>query len=151
MELFIPLSILLIMIILGLLVLSYIKPNFFLNIPQRRFFKKLQQVIPDNYIVLSRFPLNHVVDVNALKREYRQKINRKVVDFVIFEKQNLKPIIVIEYDGKTHDREDRQIRDEFIDKVLKSAGIKIIHIKHQQNINFKEIKNKIDDILKTLA
>ena len=174
MEFLTTFSMLLIVIILGLLVLyldrhfdllqkiqkqlqgkeqklPYKKQDFLLNIPERKFFEGLQQIIPNNYVIFPQIPLSSVVDVSTLKREfwtYQNKINRKIVDFVIFEKQYLKPIIVIEYDGKTHYREDRQIRDEFVDKVLESAEIKIIHIKHQQNINFEEIKNKINDILK---
>ena len=134
--------------------LPYKKQDFLLNIPERRFFEELKQIIPDNYVVFPQIPLGSVIDVNTSRREfwtYQNKINRKIVDFVIFEKQYLRPVIVIEYDGKTHYKEDRQIRDEFVDKALKSAGIKILHIKHQQNINFEEIKNKINDSLKVLT
>jgi len=94
---------------------------------------------------------SNIVQVLSSKKEfwtYQNKINRKRIDFVIFKKQYLTPIIVIEYDGKTHNRSDRQKRDRFVDKVLYSVGIKSLHIKHQKNIDFEELKNKINELMK---
>lgn len=59
----------------------------------------------------------------------------------------MKPVIAIEYEGKTHNRSDRIERDDFVNKVLSSAGIKILHINHQKNIDFEGIKNKINELL----
>jgi very-short-patch-repair endonuclease len=130
--------------------LPFKRKYFLLNIPERQFFEGLQQIVLAEYIVFPQIVLSNIVQVTATKKEfwtYQNKINRKTIDFVIFEKQYLKPIIAIEYDGKTHNRSDRQKRDNFVDKVLNSAGIKSLHITHQKNINFEEIKNKINELL----
>ncbi len=130
--------------------LPFKKKDFLLNIPERQFFEGLQQIIPAEYIVFPQIVLSNVIQVTSTKKDfwaYHNKINRKTIDFVIFEKQYLKPIIAIEYDGKTHNRSDRQERDDFVDKVLNSTGIKSLHIKHQKNINFEEVKNKINELL----
>lgn len=131
--------------------LPYKRKDFLLTTPERNFFEGLQQIIPNNYVVFPQIVLSAIVNTTATGKEfhgYRSKINKKTVDFVIFEKQYLKPIIVIEYDDKTHYRKNRQIRDSFVDRVLKASEIDIIHIKYQQNINFEEMKNKINDILR---
>ena len=94
--------------------------------------------------------MSNIIQVTSSKKEfwtYQNKINRKTIDFVIFEKQYLKPVIAIEYDGKTHNRSDRQERDDFVNMALESAGIKSLHVKHQKNINFEEVKNKINELL----
>lgn len=130
--------------------LPFKRKDFLLNIPERKFFEGLQQIIPVEYVVFPQIVLSNIVKVSSSRKEfwtYQNKINRKTIDFVIFEKQYLKPIVAIEYDGKTHGRKDRQERDIFVNKVLESAGIKSIHISHQKNINFEEIKNKINELL----
>ena len=130
--------------------LPFKKKDFLLNIPERKFFEDLQQIIPAEYIVFPQIVLSNIVKVSSSRKEfwtYQNKINRKTIDFVIFEKQYLKPVIGIEYDGKTHNRKDRQERDEFVNRILESAGIKSLHVKHQKNINFEEVKNKINELL----
>ncbi|NMC51966.1 DUF2726 domain-containing protein [Candidatus Kuenenbacteria bacterium] len=131
-------------------VLPFRRKDFLLNIPERQFFEGLQQIIPAEYIVFPQIVLSNIIQVTSSKKEfwtYQNKINRKTIDFVIFEKQYIKPIIAIEYDGKTHNRSDRQERDDFVNMALESAGIKSLHIRHQKNINFEEIKNKINELL----
>ena len=131
-------------------VLPFRRKDFLLNIPERQFFEGLQQIIPAEYIVFPQIVLSNIIQVTSSKKEfwtYQNKINRKTIDFVIFEKQYLKPVIAIEYDGKTHNRSDRQERDDFVNMALESAGIKSLHIRHQKNINFEEIKNKINELL----
>jgi len=131
-------------------VLPFRRKDFLLNIPERQFFEGLQQIIPAEYIVFPQIVLSNIIQVTSSKKEfwtYQNKINRKTIDFVIFEKQYLKPVIAIEYDGKTHNRSDRQERDDFVNMALESAGIKSLHVKHQKNINFEEVKNKINELL----
>jgi hypothetical protein len=38
------------------------------------------------------------------------------------------PLIGIELDDKSHQRPDRQARDEFVDRVFAAAGLPIVHI-----------------------
>ncbi|MFA4941021.1 MAG: DUF2726 domain-containing protein [Patescibacteria group bacterium] len=128
---------------------TYKKKEFLLNIPERKFFENIQQIIPDNYVVFPQIVLGSIVNVNNSVRSfwtYQNKINRKTIDFVIFEKPYLKPVLAIEYDGKTHDSPKRQRRDYFVNNTLKSAGIKIIHIRHSDNINFEIIKENLNNI-----
>ncbi len=130
--------------------LPFKRKDFLLNIPERKFFESLQHIIPAEYVVFPQIVLSNIVKVSSSRKEfwtYQNKINRKTIDFVIFEKQYLKPIVAIEYDGKTHNRSDRQERDAFVNRVLESVGIKSLHIRHQENINFEDIKNKINELL----
>lgn len=130
--------------------LPFKRKGFLLNIPERLFFEGLQKIIPDEYVAFPQIVLSSIVEVTSTGKEfwtYWNKINKKTIDFVVFEKQYLKPIIAIEYDGQTHNRSDRQTRDDFVNKALNSASIKSLHIKHQKDINFEEVKNKINELL----
>jgi len=61
-------------------------------------------------------------------KTYFYKIQAKHVDFVLCD-QKLVARHIIELDDSSHDREERQTRDKFVDKVLKSVGYNIIHVK----------------------
>jgi hypothetical protein len=128
----------------------YKKKEFLLNIPERKFFEELQNIIPNNYTVFPQVILSSIVSVDSPRNKfwkYQNKINRKTIDFVIFDKPYYKPILAIEYDGKTHDYPNRVKRDLEVSRILEKSGIKNFHVKHQENINFDEIKNKINEVL----
>jgi len=122
----------------------YKKKEFLLNIPERRFFEELQKVVPNNFVTFPQVVLSNIVEVDSPRDKaykYRNQINRRVIDFVIFEKPYYKPILAIEYDGKTHNHQSRRERDFKVNKILESSGIKIIHVQHRENINFDNIFN----------
>lgn len=58
------------------------------------------------------------------------KIKSKHVDFVIYDAQMQNIRVVIELDDSSHDRKDRQERDEFVDFILNDCGIRIIHTRY---------------------
>lgn len=128
--------------------LPFKKKNFLMNIPERKFFEELRRVIPQNYEVFPQVILGSIVYPDS-KYEYnklRNKINRKTIDYVIFEKPYYKPVIAIEYNGRTHNYPNRIERDSEVKKILDSAGIKNFPVWHS-NINFEAIKSKINEIL----
>ncbi len=63
---------------------------------------------------------------NPKYKTYFYKVQAKHVDFVLCD-EKLVARCVIELDDKSHDTEERQKRDSFVDEVLKSVGYKIIH------------------------
>lgn len=130
--------------------LPFQKKEYLLNIPERDFFENLQNKLPTEYTIYPQISLNSIIQVSIKWKEfwnYHNKINRKILDFVIFEKKYLHPIIAIEYDWKTHNREDRKERDLFVDQALEAAWIPIIHVKHQSKIDYPTIMNEIEELL----
>lgn len=63
---------------------------------------------------------------------YRNKIDRKHVDFLLCDPQTVRPILGIELDDKSHQRPDRQARDRFVDKVFAAARLPVVHVPVQQ-------------------
>jgi len=124
--------------------LPYIKKEYLMTKAEHEFFKILQQVVQDKYYIVPQVQLSNLVQVEKPKRwEYsvRNKIDRKSVDFVLFNKENFTPHLVIELDDSSHLREDRQKRDNFVDRILSKAGIKIIHTNN--NHDFEELAKTI--------
>jgi hypothetical protein len=60
---------------------------------------------------------------------YRNKIDRKHVDFLPCDPATMKPIMGVEMDDANHARRDRQDRDEFVDQVSKAAGLPLLRVR----------------------
>ncbi len=132
--------------------LPFKRKEFLMNTPERRFFEELTKNTPNNYVVFPQVVLGSIVETTAPKNEaigWRNKINRKTIDYIIFELPYYKPVIAIEYDGKTHNYSNRMKRDQEVKNILDSSGISNFHVKHSNNINFEEIINKINELLST--
>lgn len=131
-------------------IFPYQKKKYFLTPTERKFFEILLQIINNQYFI---FPQVHIASIVEVKKgqqnyiSYFNKIIRKSFDFVIFDKQNLNVLLVIELDDKTHERPDRMDRDANVNKIAEQAKLKILHIKPQDNYNIFELTKIIYDIL----
>jgi very-short-patch-repair endonuclease len=126
--------------------LPYVKKDFLMTKAEHEFFKVLQEIIKDKYYIIPQVQLSDIVQVEKYEKQkqtYRNKIDRKSVDFVLFNKEYFTPHLVIELDDSTHLREDRQARDSFLNNLLNKVGLKIIHIKTESGYDYKEISDKI--------
>ena len=56
-------------------------------------------------------------------------INEESVDFVLCEPASLKPVLVVERDDPTHERPDRQARDEEEERIFTEAGLPLIRMR----------------------
>lgn len=116
--------------------LPYQKKTWLLTRAEREFFSVLERVVAGQYYIFPQLALDKIVMLDgkgSLKGGYRNKIDQKSVDFVLFDKQNISPILVIELDDYTHQRPDRQTRDGFVDRVMNHCGIAILHAKSTNN------------------
>ena len=129
----------------------YYKKQFLMSRAESDFNKVIIAAVGDRYNVVPQVQLSRIVGVKAEERrnktyyQYLNKIDRKSVDFALFSKDQFSPIAVIELDDSSHNRSDRVIRDEFVNKVINSIGLKIIRIKWSQSYNVEAIKKIIDD------
>lgn len=95
------------------------------------------------------FPQIHVASILEVKKgelkwqTYFNKIISKSIDFVIFDKINISPVLAIELDDHTHNFAKRIERDEFVNKAIKDADIKMIRFKNEDLSNPNNVKAKI--------
>ena len=71
---------------------------------------------------------------------YRNKIARKHVDFLLCDRESLRPLLAIELDDSSHNRPDRQARDEFVDGVFAAAGLPLLHVPVSQSYPTKKLR-----------
>ena len=81
------------------------------------------------------------------RTKYWNKINRKHVDFLICDRDTLKPIVAIELDDSTHARENRQLRDEFVNQIFTAAKLPLIHIKVSQSYIVSTLQDELKKYL----
>ena len=126
-------------------IFPYQKRKYFLTPTEKMFFEVLLQIINNQYFIFPQIPMSSVIEVASGYhwRTYFNKIIRKSFDFVIFDKQNLNVLLVIELDDRSHERPDRIKRDRFVNESLKVVGLEILHIKPQQNYNTQELSQQI--------
>jgi hypothetical protein len=69
-------------------------------------------------------------------RTLTNKIDRKHVDFLLCDPQTVRPILGIELDDKSHQRPDRQARDEYVENVFSAAKLPLarVPVKHTYSV-----------------
>jgi predicted RNA-binding Zn-ribbon protein involved in translation (DUF1610 family) len=73
-------------------------------------------------------------------RTYTNKIDRKHVDFLLCNPKTLQPLVGIELDDKSHQKSNRQERDEFVEKVYTAAKLPLVRFPAQRSYSTSELE-----------
>lgn len=120
----------------------YKKKTYLLTQNELKFYKLLKNITEKNNLnVFSQVALYEIIKYKNIKDF--NKIKSKTIDFVITD-SNCKIKLCIELDDPTHIKENRQKRDEFINKLFKDLDIKLLRIPTQNYYNIKELEKYIN-------
>lgn len=124
---------------------NYKKKDLLSN-PEMIFFNILEKAIdPKEYRINQQVPLRMIVEEK--KHSWGQHLH-KYIDFGIISRKNNSIVLLIEYDDSTHDMENRQTRDEKVDKICNDAGIRLVHIPRDDNMNVNFLQRFLKQYLK---
>ena len=114
--------------------LPYRLRDDFLSPAELSFYKVLRLALKEKAIVCAKVNLSDIFFVARPNenRSFRNKIDRKHVDFLICQPDTMKPIAGVELDDSSHARKDRQERDKFVDRVFAAAGLPLVHFPAQR-------------------
>lgn len=124
-------------------IIPYTRKGYFLTEKEKELFAKLNEWFGYNYYIFPQVNISSLVDVEGSyknKYSYRNKIDRKSVDFVIFDKRSISPLLVIELDDYTHDWAKRRERDIFVNEIFQKINLPIMHIRGIDSANKEEIE-----------
>jgi hypothetical protein len=126
----------------------YLRKSLF-TAAERSFLGVLEPMLPSEVRVFAKVRLADIFGVvSGLERGARQgaqnRINQKHVDFLIVRTCDLAPLAGIELDDSSHDEEDRQQRDAFVDEVFNRAKLPLLHVPVQKSYAPAEIKSKVE-------
>lgn len=120
---------------------------------EKAFYEILKQANQDIYDIQRQVVLSSIIGVTSKnyidyknRREFnpdRSRIDKKTLDFVLFDKITLTPHVAIELDDPSHLRWDRIERDHFVEPLLKSVGIPLVRIKTASHYNVSDIVDLI--------
>jgi very-short-patch-repair endonuclease len=130
--------------------LPYVRIPHLLTAAEADFFAALLDATPANLIVFAQVRLASLVEVQQWARRDKTnwyKIQAKCVDFVLCEARTYAPRLVVELDDRSHDRPDRRERDAFVDSVLTSAGLPILHVRWQRRYDPGALSQQITGAL----
>lgn len=113
-------------------ILPYEKLDSILTNNELKFYKVLKPIVDKNdYILLIKPRLADIIQVKKGTEKWQgwfNKIKSKHVDFLLCAREDLSPILGIELDDKSHERKDRQERDEFVDALFAKVDLPILHV-----------------------
>lgn len=100
----------------------------FLSPAEFPFYKVLSSLVGASLTIESKVRL---ADVCFVARPYENfayfnRITRKHLDFLVCDATTMKPLFGVELDDSSHDRTDRQERDQFVEDVCKVAGLPLL-------------------------
>jgi hypothetical protein len=115
----------------------------FLSKAEQSFYLVLKSVVADKTILCTKVSLGDLFYVKSSDsskfRTYTNKIDRKHVDFLLCDPNTVRPIVGIELDDKSHQRNDRQARDEFVEGVFEAAHLPLVRVPVKQAYSTAEL------------
>jgi hypothetical protein len=110
----------------------YLLRDDFLSPAELSFYLVLKTIVSDWALVCTKVALSDLFYVKSgdysKYRTYTNKIDRKHVDFLLCDLQTVRPIVAIELDDKSHQRKDRQDRDDFVEHVFAAANLPLVRV-----------------------
>lgn len=117
------------------------KTTFLLSKSESVFYNSLKPVCDKyGYVICPKVGLKDFITVTSKKDYYKwfNKISQKHVDFLICDK-NLRPIMAIELDDRSHELEKAKKNDQFKDELYKHLNFPLKRVKVKQYYNYQDI------------
>ncbi len=127
---------------------NYIKKDYVMTQTELIFYRELKKVT--DKLELSIFPqvnLERIINVKDNNKVDRNKIKSRSIDYTIVNNKNCKIICCIELDDYTHNYKNRIERDNFVNGLFNTVGIKLHRVKVNNTYNLEEIENKLKESL----
>ena len=133
----------------------YFVRDDFLSPAEHSFYLVLKSVVSDFALVCPKVGLGDVFYAKSSDpgkyRTYTNKIDRKHVDFLLCDPRTVRPILGIELDDKSHQRADRQERDEFVENVFSKAKLPLVRIPVKHSYSIAELNSLLQPHFGTKA
>lgn len=129
---------------------QYKRKNFLITRAEHEFFDILVELFGSEYHIFTQVHLPTILEHKVSGQNWKgafSHINGKSVDFVICDKEYIKPLLAIELDDRSHERPDRIERDSEVERILQDAGIPLLRIENKGVFDREDIKKIVTDKL----
>jgi ssDNA-binding Zn-finger/Zn-ribbon topoisomerase 1 len=129
----------------------YAMRDDFLSPSELSFYKILRLVMPNEFVIFTKVALKDIFFVTEKDRSKQStnmnKISKKHVDFLVCNAETMKPVCGIELDDTSHERQDRVIRDKFVNQVFQNAQLPLIRYTNKRSYVLSEVEDKLQAII----
>lgn len=121
--------------------LPYRTKDSLLSPAELSFYGVLRLVVGERMVICPQMKLDNIFYVATKEqwRSHQNRIDRKTVDFLLCHPQTMSPLMGIELDDASHQREDRQDRDITVEGIFEAAGLPIVRIPVRSSYSVEEI------------
>lgn len=84
---------------------------------------------------------------NSERAKAFNRIQSKHVDFVLCDPDTLIPLAALELDDRSHERNDRRERDDFVDRACAAASLHVIHMRAGHGYSVHELRRELDGVV----
>lgn len=115
---------------------------------EKYFYEILSKNFAQDYIIMPQVNLASIIEkIKDFPKQYQNELYRNI-DFGIFDKTTMKPLLLIEINDKTHNQPDRIKRDLKVKEICNQANIKLItfYTKYENKPNYivSRIKKELE-------
>ncbi|RYF28951.1 MAG: DUF2726 domain-containing protein [Chloroflexi bacterium] len=129
---------------------SYLKKKSIMTNTEAKFLLMLNNICGAKYYVVPQAHISIFLNHKIKGQSYRgafSRINGKSVDFLLCTVDNSEPVIAIELDDLSHQRDDRVERDMFVEQILKESEMPLVRFKQGEWESEEQIYSKIKHTL----
>jgi very-short-patch-repair endonuclease len=133
---------------------QYTSKKFLMTPSEHECYNVLLQTFGDTYYIFPQIHLPTIVYAKRFHQPYRRffaaftHINQKSVDFVLCDKRDISPKLVIELDDSTNLKPKRIRRDKEVERILNTVHLPIFRIPHDKRVDTIYIKQGVENVLK---
>ena len=130
--------------------LPYFSREFLLSRGEGVFYHALRRALPPHLMICPKVRMGDVIHCSgeAWKAGFGGKIAQKHVDFILADTDTTAIALVIELDDRSHQRADRQERDQFVDRAFAAAGIPMLRVPAAAAYDVRTLRAQIAELMK---
>jgi hypothetical protein len=121
----------------------YFVRDDFLSLAEHSFYLVLKTAISDRALICPKVALGDLFYAKSKDlsryRTLTNRIDRKHVDFLLCDPKTARPLVGLELDDKSHQRDERRIRDEFVDAVFAAAKLPLVRVPVRPSYSVSEL------------
>jgi len=126
-------------------VYKYQAKQYYMTKSEGEFFRMLDKVAGDRYYIFPQAHLSAILDEKIKGQNWKnafKHINGKSVDYVLCDKNTLKPVYAVELDDYTHNYSNRKERDIEVERMFQSAGVPLVRFDNYKSLVEEDIAKK---------
>ena len=132
---------------------DYQAKQYFMTKSESDFFHMLNNVAGDRYFIFPQVHLSAIMDEKIKGQNWKaafKHINGKSVDYVLCDRQTLKPVYAVELDDNTHTYKNRQERDKEVERMFQGAGVPLVRFSNYKSLTEDEISKRFFEAKNTI-